>query len=103
MSDLLAKLKEKEQKLKAEIRKAQAQIASEAAKTHKKRCQIIGAAILEEMAQSKDAKAAFNQVLDRHIKSTKDRLLIGLDTVEVKEEKKENLAPQGEMKTPSGA
>ena len=103
MSDLLAKLKEKEKKVKAEIRKAQAQIASEAAKTHKKRCEIIGAAILEEMAQSNEAKAAFNKVLARHIKSTKDRLLIGLDTAEEKEEKNENLAPQGETKAPIGA
>ena len=82
---LLAKLKEREAKLKAKIKEAKAAAAKEAAALEAEKHRLIGAAVMAEMDTNEALRKIVEPLLEASVQGTRARKLLGLDTTKAPE------------------
>ncbi|MCP4934688.1 MAG: hypothetical protein GY927_10910 [bacterium] len=97
---LLQKLQDREAKLKAQIKKAKATAAKEAAALDTERHRIIGAAILAEIDENEPLRALVQPVIETRTTNPRARKILGLDPLpktgkKGEEERKNNPADAG--------
>lgn len=77
-SKVLQKLREKEAKLKAEIKEAEKAEAKRQAEIYARRCEIVGAAVLAESEKNATLAGQLQSVIDKHTTKTRERKFLGL-------------------------
>ena len=77
---LLEKLQEKQDKLNKQIKEAKKKEAIKSSLINKKKYELIGGALTKEMKINDELKNTVNIILDKNIKTVKDRKLLGLPT-----------------------
>ncbi len=96
----LKKLREREAKLKEQIRQAQKNEASKMKQIHGRKCQLVGAAILEEIKTNAELAGQVNTILGMHTKDNGSRKLLGLPPLKKIEKKAPDIEPeQSQQKT----
>jgi len=78
---LVEKLEAKQKKLKGEIAAAKRKEAAKAAGLHKKRCEIIGAAVVAELGDNEALRLQLEPVIDKRTTSAQHRKMLGLEAI----------------------
>jgi hypothetical protein len=83
---MLDKLLEQEAALKHKIKDARKQEEKKKAQIQVKKAKIIGVAVLAEIETNQLFKQSLQPIIDRHIKNTKDRKMLGLPPLNTAED-----------------
>ncbi len=78
-SKLLAKLEARQDKLRAEIKAAKKAEQKRLDAAHAEKCRALGAAVLAESETDPELIETLRPILNKHTKTKKARLLLGLD------------------------
>jgi hypothetical protein len=78
---LLQKLEQRQEKLRAQIRKAKADAAKKAATLHNERCRLIGDAVITEMEHDPEFMKRIMTLISHHTTNPKERKLLGLSSL----------------------
>lgn len=98
MSDnnaMLKKLLEQEVALKKKIREARKQEEKRKAQIQANKAKIIGMAVLAEIETDQTFSQSLQPVIDRHIRNSKDRKMLGLPPLETPDSSTNDNCPEG--------
>lgn len=93
-------LLEKEKALNEQIKKAKAEQRKQEAETMRQRAQVLGFALMAEMAENQTLAAQIEPLLNARVIVPKDRVLMGLSPLAKNDNKPAAVSPEAAKKAP---